>query len=88
MWVRSQNRKNLGSYDSFAVSERSVMGYQGPEDGEGVLLGVYKDEENALNVLNKIQDHIGNGYKKDIIYQNTRKISQMVFEMPLEEVSE
>lgn len=85
MWVRSQNRKNLGCYDSFAVSERTVLGYQGPEDGEGVLLGVYENEETALNVLNKIQDHISTGYKKDVISQNERKISQIIFEMPLEE---
>lgn len=85
MWVRSQNRKNLGCYDSFAVNKNTVQGYQGAEDELGVVLGKYKNEEAAINILNKIQDHISAGYKKDIVSQNERKISQIIFEMPLEE---
>ena len=85
MWVRSQNKKFLGNYDSFAVSESGkVLGYQGPEDFDGVVLGVYESEEVALSVLNNMQVHIGNKYKKDVVFKNVRTMSQLVFEMPIE----
>lgn len=85
MWVRSQNKKFLGDYDSFSVSESgNVLGYQGPEDFDGVVLGVYESEEIALNILNDIQTLISNGYKKDVIFKNIRTMSKLVFEMPIE----
>lgn len=85
MWVRSQNKKFLGNYDSFAVSESGkVLGYQGPEDFDGVVLGVYESEEVALSVLNNMQVHISNGYQKDVVFKNVRTMSQLVFEMPIE----
>lgn len=85
MWVRSQNKRFLGNYDSFAVSESGkVLGYQGPEDFDGIVLGVYKSEEMALSILNDMQIHISNGYKKDVVFKNIRTMSQLVFEMPIE----
>lgn len=85
MWVRSQNKKFLGNYDSFAVSESGkVLGYQGPEDFDGAVLGDYESEEIALSVLNDMQNHISSGYKKDVVLRNVRKMSQLVFEMPIE----
>lgn len=85
MWVRSQNQKFLGKYDSFAVSESGkVLGYQDPEDFDGVVLGVYESEEVALSVLNNMQVHISNGYQKDVVFKNVRTMSQLVFEMPIE----
>lgn len=86
MWIRSQNRKFLGNYDSFAISESgNILGYQGPEDFDGVVLGAYDVEEKALKVLNNIHLCISEGTQKDVIYQNVRTTSSMVFEMPLEE---
>lgn len=85
MWVRSQNKRFLGNYDSFAVSESGkILGYQGPEDFDGIVLGVYKSEEMALSILNDMQIHISNGYQKDVILKNIRTMSQLVFEMPIE----
>lgn len=85
MWVRSQNKKFLGNYDSFAVSESGkVLGYQGPEDFDGAVLGDYENEEIALSILNDMQMHISNGYKKDVVFRNVRTMSQLVFEMPIE----
>lgn len=85
MWVRSQNKRFLGNYDSFAVSESGkVLGYQGPEDFDGIVLGVYKSEEMALSILNDMQIHISNGYQKDEVFKNIRTMSQLVFEMPIE----
>lgn len=85
MWVRSQNKRFLGNYDSFSVSESGkVLGYQGPEDFDGIVLGVYKSEEMALSILNDMQIHISNGYKKDVVFKNIRTMSQLVFEMPIE----
>lgn len=58
MWVRSQNKKNLGKYSSFAVHGSSVIGYQGPLDGEGAILGIYKNESDAIFVINNIENYI------------------------------
>ena len=79
MWVRSQNKKFLGNYDSFAVSESGiVLGYQGPEDAEGAVLGAYGNEEIALSVLNELQGYIG------VAYKGIKIAEEVVFEMPLE----
>ena len=79
MWVRRQNKKFLGNYDSFAVSESGiVLGYQGPEDAEGAVLGAYENEEIALSVLNELQGYIG------VTYQGIKSAGGLVFEMPLE----
>ena len=78
MWVRSQNKKFLGNYDSFAVSESGIIiGYQGPEDCEGATLGAYETEEKALSVLDDMQGHIVHGSDRNLI-------TQFVFEMPVE----
>lgn len=79
MWVRSQNKKFLGNYDSFAVSESGiVLGYQGPEDAEGAILGAYEDEEKALSVLDEMQGCIG------MNFQVEKFLGSIVFEMPIE----
>lgn len=78
MWVRSQNKKFLGNYDSFAVSESGIIiGYQGQEDYEGATLGAYGNEEQALMVLDDMQGHIVHGSARNLI-------TQFVFEMPVE----
>lgn len=78
MWVRSQNKKFLGNYDSFAVSESGIIiGYQGPEDCEGATLGAYGNEEQALMVLDDMQGHIVHGSARNLT-------TQFVFEMPVE----
>lgn len=77
MWVRSQNKKFLGCYDSFSVSESGIIiGYQGPEDCEGAILGTYESEEMALMVLEDMQGHIVHLGAKNLI-------TQFVFEMPI-----
>lgn len=79
MWVRSQNKKFLGNYDSFAVSESGiVLGYQGPEDAEGAVLGAYGNEEKALSILDEIQGYIR------MTFQEGKISGAIVFEMPIE----
>lgn len=82
MWVKSQNKKFLGNYDSFAVSESGIIiGYQGPEDCEGAILGSYESEEMALKVLDDMQGHIVHLGAKNLI-------TQFVFEMPIKNSTE
>ena len=82
MWVKSQNKKFLGNYDSFAVSESGIIiGYQGPEDCEGAILGSYECEEMALKVLDDMQGHIVHLGAKNLI-------TQFVFEMPIKNSTE
>lgn len=79
MWVRSQNKRFLGNYDSFAVSESGIIvGYQGPEDGEGATLGAYETEEKALSVLDDMQRCINSGS------QTFKNAVQAVYKMPVE----
>lgn len=79
MWVRSQSKKFLGNYDSFAVSESGiVLGYQGPEDAEGAVLGAYEDEEKALSILDEMQGYIGMNFQMEKFSRS------IVFEMPIE----
>lgn len=86
MWIRRQNRRFLGDYDNFSVSEGgNVLGFQGPNDYEGVVLGAYEKEETALIVLDNIHSCISQGTLQDIIYKNVRTTSNLVFDMPLQE---
>lgn len=79
MWVRSQNKKFLGNYDSFSVSESGIIiGYQGPEDCEGAVLGTYENEEKALSILDEMQGYIG------MTYQEGKILGAIVFEMPIQ----
>lgn len=82
MWVRSQNKKFLGNYDSFSVSESGIIiGYQGPEDCEGAILGSYENEEKALNVLDELQIYIG--LSESTSHQGVQTINKAIFEMPI-----
>lgn len=79
MWVRSQNKKFLGNYDSFSVSESGIIiGYQGPEDCEGAVLGAYENEGKALSILDEMQGYIG------MTYQEVKNLGAIVFEMPIQ----
>lgn len=56
MWVRSQAKTRLVLCDHFAVTfNGNVLGFQGPDDADGIILGSYETEKRALEVLNLIQ---------------------------------
>lgn len=63
MWVRNKNRQMLIKVDCFVVSGRTILGFQGPDDGEGVPLGEYESYERALEVLDLLQDDCMRGHK-------------------------
>ena len=62
IWVRSQDKKKFAEFNCFAVCSRSVFGYQGADDEEGIPLGVYENEQRAIEVLNLIQNNCRNDY--------------------------
>lgn len=62
MWVRSQDKKMLVKVDCFVVSIRSILGFQGPDDAEGVILGTYDNYERACAVLNMLQNNCKRGF--------------------------
>lgn len=74
MWVRTQNMLSLVYCNRFCITkEGSILGYQGPEDYEGIPLGHY-EKKAALIVLMALQEHIKILNKSDISF---------VFTMPL-----
>ncbi|MCE9654679.1 hypothetical protein LPC13_05235 [Clostridium celatum] len=84
IWVRSQNKRRLICCDGFIVNnEGGVLGFQGAND-EGVVLGKYKSEERALEVLGYIHALITNGVTSDYIFKGTKTQSFEVFIMPSE----
>lgn len=69
IWVRSQNKKALVECNSFAVSGNSIVGYQGAEDEEGIILASYKNEERALEVMNSLQYAARRNFQAYTMYQ-------------------
>ena len=80
MWIRSQNKFDLVKTDYVFVDENEVRAIKGDKR---VLLGEYKSEERALDVLNLIQSNIFQGTKLDYITSGgVRHYRDKVFEMP------
>lgn len=80
MYIRSQSRKFLGKVLKVEIS--------GMDDDqiwcEEGCLGVYKDKQRCLEVMNEIQSHIEGAteiYSEATEYETHKGIS--IFEMPL-----
>lgn len=59
MWIKHQNGECIAKYDRFEVNSMGgILGYQGPEDFEGAMIGVYKDKDRAKEVLMDIYNDI------------------------------
>lgn len=59
IWVRSQLENRLVLADHFCTTITGVvLGFQGPEDECGVVLGKYFDECRAVDVLKEISEKI------------------------------
>lgn len=60
MWIRSQSKKELVNITGISIGETNLIrGYeQSCTDGEFWDLGEYSTEENALKVLDMIQELI------------------------------
>lgn len=62
MWIRSQDKKMLIQVDCFTVVGKSIFGFQGPEDSEGVPLGKYENDDRAFDILNMLQNNCKRGF--------------------------
>lgn len=81
MWIRSQNKFELVKTDYVSVDENEV---QAIKEDKGILLGEYKSEERALEVLDMIQTRIIKGTTFDYINNSKRTTKEFVFQMPEE----
>lgn len=82
MWVRSQNKKRIINCDGFTITnEGNVLGFQGAED-EGVCLGKYDNEDEALKVLDYICKFLQNNVSQDTIQKGTKYRGENIFQMP------
>lgn len=87
MWIRSQDKRGLVNATQIEVIGNSVRDLE-----HDVLLGSYKNQENAIKVLDKIQNRmIGAKQLKLISFTRNLGIDAnmcklLVYEMPQEEV--
>lgn len=58
IWIRSQLKNTLYLCDGLAASATgNLLGYQGPDDVDGIVLGTYETEERAIEILNLLQNN-------------------------------
>ena len=62
MWIRSQKRNVLVKVDMFEQRGDLIIGFQGPDDAEGIVLGKYEDSERAYAILNLLQNNTTRGF--------------------------
>lgn len=88
MWIRSQDKRILVDVECIysgngLIHEKfEIMG--APSSGTISLLGKYKSEERALEVLDLIQRKLIQGTKFDSTNRNKRVTKEFVFKMPEE----
>lgn len=79
MWIRSQDKELLVDASEFSIEEQYEYGelYAYSIDSGDYELGTYQTKENAMKVLNMIQETIN---KIEIDYHIG--INSVIFEMP------
>ena len=86
IWVRRQNRDALVNANYFFIDAGNrVYGDTGNPDPNdyGFFLGEYDSEEEALAVLDEIQEFITKGQRQSEEYCDGRTIfSEIVYQMP------
>lgn len=79
MYVRSQNRKFLGE-----IRQVHIYGMNNNQIWSGdECLGVYIDEDRALEVIDMMQDRLEDGCTFYEISQEVKFKRESIFEMPL-----
>lgn len=78
MWIRSQDKKRLVKCMFFEIGQKTPTIY-GYTINDCFTLGTYSSEENALKVLDMIQEHITN------MYIGTSNYMGKPFQMPADE---
>ena len=89
MWIRTQDKRRLLESRCIItgnglITERECL-YEVVTPGkEYIVLGKYKSEERALEVLDMIQSRIIRGATFDYINNSKRTTKEFVFQMPEE----
>ena len=82
LWIRSQDKKVLIPINKMLTISCSSIFY------DGIILGVYKTEQRALEVLNEIELALGckrTVFNNTIVFVNVlENVNSMVYEMPKE----
>jgi len=83
MWVRSQDKKYLVNVNFTWINNIfTVIGdFNNLDDTTGTPLGKYNSEEEAVKVMDMIQDHIGNLAYTQFYSENMDFVSPC-FQMP------
>lgn len=68
MWIKHQNEECIAKYERFEINSMGgLLGYQGAEDFEGSMIGVYEDKDRAKEVLMDIYQDIYSGQRISFI---------------------
>ena len=89
MWISSQNKKNLIDVNNVSVIDTlggpTIITTTGCyQEGEYMILGAYKAEERAKEVLHQIRRQIETSIASDTVLKGVRTASETVFQMPKE----
>ena len=79
MLIKTQDGKRILKVNGVAVEGQLIKGQL---YDCWVLLGKYNSENEAINVLNKLQYVLSNCYIKDTLQGNTRYTGYNIFVMP------
>ena len=82
LWIRSQDKKALIPINKMLTISCSSIFY------DGIILGVYKTEQRALEILDEIELALGckrTVFNNTIVFVNVlENVNSMVYEMPKE----
>lgn len=86
MWIRSMNKKHLVDVNHMYSNDKFqiITTTNCFDNEEYIILGKYKSEERALEVLDMIQSRIIKGATFDYINNSKRITKEFVFQMPEE----
>lgn len=89
MWIRSQNKKALVNVDKIYIESNKYRPGCADVIGNGIVLGNYERLQDAVNVLNVIQNIIAEKWDNEAVYympQGPEKIRKKVKHKPLVDI--
>jgi hypothetical protein len=92
MWIESQDKTELIDANRIQLDRTSIYAITSDEEHSGVQLGVYKDNESAVKVLDNMKKRITVIERLKLasltrtIALNEYESSIFIYEMPQEEV--
>lgn len=85
MWIRSQDKKKLVNCNSIMVVDGTITNEaQIWDDTRSECLGIYKNTDRAIKVLDEIHEKLVTCARYDSIIDGERIAGEAVYQMPQE----